>query len=105
MQVYVMTNRWQFKPMQRMDLGNSSQQGISLTSQKAKAGDTNGTAVTASGGLCLSICMHIQKQLFLDSLACLSWSCCMDTQQHVYVRLVSISCSTGMHLHVAYILW
>ena len=54
MQVYVMTNRWQFKPMQRMDLGASSQQGISLTSQKAKAGDMNGTAVTASGRLCLS---------------------------------------------------
>ena len=59
MQVYVMTNRWQFKPMQRMDLGNSSQQGISLTSQKAKAGDTNGTAVTASGGLCM---LHLHAQ-------------------------------------------
>lgn len=66
MQVYVMTTKWQFKPMQRMDLGNSSQQGISLTSQKAKAGDTNGTAVTASGGLCMSICMHKQRRLLLD---------------------------------------
>lgn len=37
--------------MQRMDLGASSQQGISLTNQKSNAGAANGTAVTASGGV------------------------------------------------------
>ena len=82
-QVYVMTNRWQFKPMQRMDLGTSSQQGIALTSQKAKAGDPNGTAVTASGGLSLSTCLHKQQRHLLDLLASLSWSCCMVTEEHV----------------------
>lgn len=50
-----MTNRWQFKPMQRMDLGTSNQQGISLTSQKSNSGTVNGTAVTASGRFCLDI--------------------------------------------------
>lgn len=48
MQVYVMTNKWQFKAVQRMDLGSDSNHGISLSSQKSNAG-TNGTAVTASG--------------------------------------------------------
>ena len=83
MQVYVMTNRWQFKPMQRMDLGTSSQQGISLTSQKAKAGDLDGTAVTASGGFCLSICLHKHRRLLLDSLASMSQCCRMGIEQHV----------------------
>ena len=43
-----MTNKWQFKAVQRMDLGSDSNHGISLSSQKSNAG-TNGTAVTASG--------------------------------------------------------
>ncbi|KAL3151740.1 hypothetical protein ABBQ38_012718 [Trebouxia sp. C0009 RCD-2024] len=48
-EVYVMTNKWRFKPMQRMDLGASNQQGISLTTQKSNSGAVNGTAVTAAG--------------------------------------------------------
>ncbi|KAA6416796.1 MAG: hypothetical protein FRX49_13246 [Trebouxia sp. A1-2] len=47
-EVYVMTTKWQFKAVQRMDLGSDSDHGISLSSQKSNAG-TNGTAVTASG--------------------------------------------------------
>ena len=48
LQVYVMTNKWQFKAVQRMDLGASSPHGISMSNQKSSDG-TNGTAVTASG--------------------------------------------------------
>lgn len=60
-QVYVMTNKWRFKPMQRMDLGASNQQGISLTTQKSNSGAVNGTAVTAAGrfGLSLLCFTHI----------------------------------------------
>ncbi len=82
-QVYVMTNKWQFKAVQRMDLGAGSDHGISLSSQKSRADGVNGTAVTASGA---------SKDCVAFDTCCLSMRCpsllpCMLATVHVFCVL------------------
>ena len=100
LQVYVMTNKWQFKAVQRMDLGSDSNHGISLSSQKSHLG-TNGTAVTASGALdltgpaafqlthvCLRACVRV----------CISCVCVNDighTTWHAMGKQAAHGCPTG----------